>query len=116
MPSSLEWASTSVMLVSELPVSGQQVAHEVDQAVREEELIADVGALLVDVVLAQIDDLDRRPLLRKAISWKRWPGVLVLKFVVSKMSELGKNVIVVPVSSVSSNCSTGPSGTPRKKP
>jgi len=35
--------------------------------------------------------------------------------VVSKMSGLAQNVIVVPVSSVSSSCSRGPSGSPRLK-
>ena len=56
-----------------------------------------------------------RPLLRKAISRKREAIVSKEWSTVSKIVSEGHHVIVVPVSSVASCRSSGPSGTPNVK-
>lgn len=53
-----------------------------------------------------------RPLLRKAISWKRRESVSKEYSVVSKMSPSAQKVTVVPVSAVSSFLASGAVGTP----
>ena len=53
--------------------------------------------------------------MRKAISRKRLVIVSKLNSVVSKISSLGQNRVVVPVSSVASCLSSSPSGTPKAK-
>ena len=72
-----------------------------------------VGVSVVNALSTRLDVEIRRFRLRKAISCRRRDSVSKSHSVVSKISSSGQNVVVVPVSDVSSPRSSGAIGAPR---